>query len=472
MMGLLLSITALVGHFHPVLVHLPIGILLVALLFQWLSRKEKYHLLTHAVPFLLLLGCISAVFSCITGYCLSLSDDYDSDILNWHMYLGISVAFLSFVLYARERNPAFGISKPVLSFGLLAIIFVTGHLGGSLTHGSDYLTKALKPEEETPPPRIKKIPDLNQAFVYADVVQPIFATRCYSCHGPKKQKGRFRMDDTLKLMAGGKDGKVIWPGWPDSGELIRRISLPVDNEDHMPPKEKPQVTGQQLALLQWWIKNGADFHARLNTVPQPENIQTILASLQGTDSGPELNPDIPVAAAEKADEKTVAALRSRGFLVQPVSQNSNWIQIESLNDSGYYADDFRNISLLSRQLIWLKLSHSGIGDADLALIADCGHIIRLNLSNTPVTDQGIKSLVKMDSLKTLNLSGTHVTAGGISELKTIKGLRQIFLYRSPAARGDYTLMKTAFPKTFIDTGNYRVPTTKEDTTLVKVKQAY
>jgi len=84
----------------------------------------------------------------------------------------------------------------------------------------------------------------------------------------------------------------------------------------------------------------------------------------------------------------------------------------------------------------------------------------------------MKALRKMDSLKTLNLSGTRVTARGITELKAITGLRQIFLYRSPAATGDYVLMKTALPKTFIDTGNYRVPTTKEDTTLVKVKQAY
>ena len=70
------------------------------------------------------------------------------------------------------------------------------------------------------------------------------------------------MDDSLKLMKGGKDGNVIEAGDADASEMIKRLMLPVDNDDHMPPKEKSQPTEQQIALLHWWISNGAAFDKR------------------------------------------------------------------------------------------------------------------------------------------------------------------------------------------------------------------
>ena len=50
--------------------------------------------------------------------------------------MGISVALVSFMLYAK--NPEFAINKKLFAFGLFVLVMITGHLGGSLTHGSDY----------------------------------------------------------------------------------------------------------------------------------------------------------------------------------------------------------------------------------------------------------------------------------------------------------------------------------------------
>ena len=132
------------GHFHPLIVHLPIGILLIGLLLQWLSRKKKYEVLKQAVPVILLAGAITGLFSCITGYLLSISDDYDKSLVSWHMWMGIATTFIAFMLYAREKNDQFKINKTLLSVALLILIALTGHLGGSLTHGSDYLIKAIE----------------------------------------------------------------------------------------------------------------------------------------------------------------------------------------------------------------------------------------------------------------------------------------------------------------------------------------
>jgi hypothetical protein len=76
------NLTEFIGRFHPVLVHLPIGVLLLAALFQWLSRKEKYQSLSFAVSISLFWGMISAILACISGYLLSNSGDYDGDLVS------------------------------------------------------------------------------------------------------------------------------------------------------------------------------------------------------------------------------------------------------------------------------------------------------------------------------------------------------------------------------------------------------
>ena len=89
---MLLTITEFIGHLHPALVHLPIGILLIALFLIWLSGKKQYNISPSVISIVLLIGAISAAASCITGYILSLSDDYESNQVSWHMWMGIGVA--------------------------------------------------------------------------------------------------------------------------------------------------------------------------------------------------------------------------------------------------------------------------------------------------------------------------------------------------------------------------------------------
>lgn len=131
----------LIGHFHPLLVHIPIGFLLLALILQWLSRKKKYKSYKPVIPVILLWGSVAAVAACITGYFLSISDKYNRSLVNWHTWMAISVVLVSAILYTKEKNPDVEIPKKLLSFVLLGLLIATSHLGASLTRGSDYLTK-------------------------------------------------------------------------------------------------------------------------------------------------------------------------------------------------------------------------------------------------------------------------------------------------------------------------------------------
>lgn len=131
----------LIGHFHPLLVHLPIGILLVALALQGLSQIEKYKLYKPVIPVILLWGSVSAIAACITGYLLSVSGKYNKSLVNWHMWTAIGLVIASAILYTKEKNPKVEVPKKILSFVLLALVVAASHLGASLTHGADYLTK-------------------------------------------------------------------------------------------------------------------------------------------------------------------------------------------------------------------------------------------------------------------------------------------------------------------------------------------
>ncbi len=465
----------LFGHFHPVLVHLPIGILMTGLLLQWLARKEKYAALQPAVAIILLAGTMGALASCITGAMLSTTDEYDKSLVSWHLVMAIALTLVAFVLYAKTKNPQFPANKNVLAIGLFVLITITGHLGGSLTHGSDYLTKPfvhLFLGENAAPLTIMPVPDVQEAQVYGDVIKPILQTRCYGCHGAEKQKGGLRMDDSLRLMKGGKEGIVIEAGSAEKSELIHRITISLSNEDHMPPKEKPQLTKSQVALLHWWIDNGAAFNKKVKDIAQPATIKPLLLALQSPQQKTDDKRAIPEEPVDKADEQTIAKLKAAGALVLPVAQTSNYLVVNFVTDTVVTAGALELMKQLGKQIVWLKLANTNTSDATLQTIGQLTQLTRLDLSHTRITDTGLKQLTTLSNLQSLNLVNTKITASGIGQLSTIKTLNNLFLYQTSIHPSGYTNLQKLFPKTTIDTGGYTVPTLPTDTALVKEKKAY
>jgi len=472
---MLLSVLELIGHLHPALVHLPIGILLIALLMQWFARKEKYKALKLAVPVALLCGAITALFSSITGYVLSTTDEYDKTLVTFHMWMGFATTLVSFMLYAKEKNPQFAVNKKLLSIGLLAFVFVTGHLGGSLTHGSDYYTKPIAnifSHDTFSTVTIKPIPNVQEAYVYKDVVKPILTTKCYSCHGPNKQKGGLRMDDSLRLMKGGKDGIVIEPGKADASEIIKRLMLPPDDDDHMPPKEKSQPTKQQIALIHWWIANGADLAKRVKELKQPDTIKPVLLALQKAPEVKHELTDVPKTPVEQADNAVLEKLKQNGVVALPVAQSTNYLYANFVTDSVVTDDVLKSLLQLKKQLIWLNLANTTANDSTLATVAQLNNLTRLHLENTFVSDKGLLQLKNLSNLQYLNLVGTKITSQGVIQLKSLPRLQQLYLYQTNISRNDFATIKNVFRKTYIDSGGYIVPTLATDTTEVKAKKEY
>jgi uncharacterized membrane protein len=470
-----LSILEFIGHFHPFLVHLPIGILLVGLLLDWLCRKEKYRTLRPAIPFILICGVLSAFASCITGWILSLTDDYEKNLLGWHQWMGISVAFVSLLFYVKARNPRAPYPGKLLGFLLLVLLFITGHLGGSLTHGADYLSKPLAGifgKDSTADIKIQPLADVQAADAYHDVVRPILETKCYSCHGARKQKGKLRMDDSLLLMKGGKDGKIIQPGNASGSELVKRLLLPVDNEDHMPPKEKPQPSESQIALLTWWINQGAGFGKKVRDIPQSENISAKLFDLQKVEQVAKKPMDIPEGNVEPADEKTLEQIKHKGIVILPLAQNSHWLMVNFVTSKSVDEQVLLQLRSLKKQLVWLKMDNTNLDDSGMASIGELTNLRRLSLQNTKITDTGLQSLRLVKNLQYLNLVGTRVGLQGILQLRDLKSLHSLYLYKTDIKNKDWQTLKSAFAQAQIDSGGYLVPLFSTDTIVIRAKKEY
>lgn len=88
-------------------------------------------------------------------------------------------------------------------------------------------------------------------------IQPIFAERCYSCHGPEKQKSGLRLDRKVKAFEGGDSGLAIVPGKSADSRLYKLVAG-LEPELVMPQKGE-RLTTNQINLLKAWIDAGAQW---------------------------------------------------------------------------------------------------------------------------------------------------------------------------------------------------------------------
>jgi mono/diheme cytochrome c family protein len=348
---------------------------------------------------------------------------------------------------------------------MVPLIIVTGHLGGSLTHGSDYLTKGFSKKDSVVEKEVKPIADVQEANAYADIIQPIFESKCYSCHNKSKKKGKLRLDEPEFILKDGKDGKVIKPGNAEESDMMKRLLLPRNEEDHMPPKEKPQLKDNEITLIHWWIATGATFDKKTKELEQPEKLKPILLSLQKEVK--KIPPDVPQAMVEKADEKALQKLKQKGIVVLPVAQNSNYLTVNFITVDSITYNDIALLLSIKKQLVWLNLSGKKISDTLLAPIGQLVNLTRLQLDNTLITDKGLASLLSLIELQYLNLVGTKVTGNGIMQLKGLTKLQAIYLYKTFISSSDWSMLKNNFPKVTLDTGGYHVPFLETDTMIVK-----
>ncbi|MPR33535.1 c-type cytochrome domain-containing protein [Salmonirosea aquatica] len=460
------------GRFHPVLVHLPIGFLLLAAFLAIGRRFGKIHVHETTLSVILFWSAVSATLACGAGYLLSLGGGYEEELLDEHMWQGLGVAAFAWIAWAvkseafAHRIP-FGPAFYLPAFGLATVLtMVAGHHGGSLTHGDGYLT-AYTPEPFRSlagiPPRqeqlteIKPIANVPEAVVYRDIVQPILSVHCTQCHNATKKKGDLRMDTFEYLTKGGENGVVFVAGKSTESELLKRCLLPLDNDDHMPPIGKPQLSDNQIALLTWWIDQGAPVDKKVAELKSDDKIKPALASLsEGENAGgagykPTGSPVLSLKVPEP-DEKAVQSLESLNLLVTPVASEQNLIEVSAVNAPEFSDAQVPLLTPLSSQIVWLKLGSTSITDPAITEISKLKNLNKLHLEYTGITDAGLKNLKNLPYLEYLNLIGTKVTDSGLQSLASLKAIKNVYVWKSAVTEAGIVQLRKVRPDLNIVTG--------------------
>jgi uncharacterized membrane protein len=447
-----------IGRFHPLVVHLPIGILLLAIFFEWLPRKKKFRPYKRTIRFILWTGTFVATVACVTGLALSQRDNYNTNLVERHQWAAIGLTVAS-MLYAMIRS-----SKKLRSgyrfssVVVLLLVVITGHLGGSLTHGEDYLTASFDPSGST-----FSLADVNlqRAKFYEDLVKPILAKRCLGCHGSSRQKGKLRLDAPEHILKGGESGKVIIPGKADESELAYRIQLPDDDEDHMPPREKPQLTKQEIGILTQWIASGASFSHTLTEAGQVQAMEKLLGAARERNIS-----DVPEESVAPAPVEIIQRLKQLDAVVVPVASTSNYLSVNLIHVT--LLDEAMDLlAQLKTQLIWLKAGSRPLTDLHVKKLVGLFNLTRVSLDHTLITDDGLESLKVLPNLHYLNLNHTRITSAGLNRLTSLKNLQSLFLFGVTISEAELEALRLNFPLTTIESGNYSVPLLQTDTIEVK-----
>ncbi len=439
---ILLNISTFSGHLHPLIVHLPIGFILLAAIFNILSYFKRYESLKPAVSIALLLGFISAVLACVFGYVLSTSGDYDQNVLRHHEFSGITVALIAGILYfiatGHSKKSALIPGKlfSIILVGVVMLMSYSGHQGASLTHGNDYLTMQTL---------MKKVRDkpvsVDNAMIFEDVVQPILENKCAQCHQDGKQKGNLSIESLQALYKGGKTGPAVVPGKLNESELYKRITLDPENKDFMPKDGKTPLTKSEVKIIKWWIeKVGAISGQRMAELKNIDTIRPQVAMYLGIGRPvsaaedthsftPVINPDIPAVA----DTSLIGRLKKKGLMVRLMLKNPLMLDVTLPAKSGIKVVDFRDDMLpLAKNIIWLNLSSNNFSDSDLSFLKSFSNLEKLRIERNPLTDQVVNSLSSLKHLESVNLNETGITNASVINLKKIPAIKNIYTWRTAA----------------------------------------
>ncbi len=459
------------GHFHPLVVHMPIGFLLIAGLLELDRLTRRNRVSAHTITLILFWSAVSATMACLFGYLLSLGGGYEAETLNNHQWQGIGVAVFAWIAWAVKsenlgRIVPFAqlVYLPALGVALL-LLLSAGHQGGNLTHGSDYLTQytpePLRGLAGLPPRQqqiaFKPITDVNQALVYDQIINPILQTRCVQCHNAGKAKGGLRLDTPDQIKKGYEDGPVFVAGNGNNSELVKVCLLPEEDDLHMPPKGKTQLTEGQVALLTWWVDQGASFDKKVADLKVNDAIRPVLASLGGNGpvstggavvaaTGPAPQSPVLTMKVPAADPKAVDELRQTGLLVLPLSKEQNQLEVSAVNARTFGDAQAALLPKVSGQIVWLKLGETEISDATLAQVAKLKNLQKLHLEQTKITDAGLRQLKSLSNLEYLNLYGTGVSDAGLAELAGLKNLKTVYIWQTKVTEQGIANLKKAMPK--------------------------
>jgi uncharacterized membrane protein len=418
-----------VGRLHPLLLHFPIVLLLLGASLLWIRDENRMRYFT----WLLLIGANLAGATVVAGLFLA-TEDYSGDAISWHKWTAISSQGVAVALYFL-RDRAITILRS-LSLSLSALLVLAGHFGAALTHGEDFLLAPLQSTSEQPL-------SLAEAEVFRDLVQPIFESKCIACHQEGKIKGELRLDLLTGIQKGGKSGALFVAGKPELSLLIQRIHLPLEEEEHMPPKNKLQLTEEELEILSLWVSSGGGFDQKVMDLPQEDPLfQLVSARFSAKKS----------YTFSAADQDDIADLTTFFRKVRPIFPGSPALEVAYYGSSSFDAKSLAELNVVRDQVVKLNLNRMPLQEVDLSLLSDFQNLESLYLNFTSVSGNQLKSLINLPKLEVLAISGNTLDEEGIKALAEMPQLKRLYLWQTGLKEQQKKELEKVLPTTRLDFG--------------------
>ncbi len=414
-----------IGRLHPLLVHLPIGILVLAFLMELYFRKKASGTEYKLITFALAIAALTTVLSVGSGWLLGEDGGYDETLLFRHRWMAVGLAVGSISLYLIKKYPRSWSSAIYLPLfiAVMGLLGLTGHFGGSMTHGEDYLFN----NNET-----KKIviTDVNKAFVFKDIVKPILDDKCVSCHNPNKIKGGLIMTNKSQLLNGGDSGSILLAEEGELPSLIHHIKLPMEDEDHMPPKGKVQLTNHEIELLEWWIGHENCFDCVAGTLEKTEKISAILNSLEEDTS----TRALIAKEVEMVPEEWLTSININGPVVTKLSVKNPLLIVNLSGIKNLGKSNLKELKKHAENIVELNLANSNFSDTISSYLTSFKNLTKLQLQNTAITDKSMETLSYLKHLESLNIYGTEITDKGLEKLTALSGLKTLYPWNSKISK--------------------------------------
>lgn len=457
----------LLGRLHPLLVHLPIGFIILGILLQFYDRRKKEF--NKVISLIYLWAAYFAIAACITGYVQYIEEGYSFNSVKLHLWSGIATALFSIVMWALLKGNtlvSFLSKTPVLLFPGLFFVLIsfTGHQGGAITHGEEYLVEPL-------PNAIKSAlgyeifveknivlteESWETAVLYTDVVAPILNNNCVSCHNVKKAKGELLLSTPEGIMGSGENSPVVIANHADQSDLFSRMKLPRNDDDHMPPDGKRQPSKAEINVIGLWIEKGLSFDKTMGELGmdkshfKPFFPKTILNDY----------PDLEVPEAPK---DSILKIKSSGIHIDPISGSTHFLSVSCINFPSFTDADFKHLLPIKNQIAVVDLEGTLITDAIFEKLTQLPNLTIIKIDNTTITGDQLGLLATLKYLRTINLSSTRFSVENLNKLAQFESLKKVFLYNTDVGKtGTETIAQGQIT---IEYGNYNLPLIATDSII-------
>jgi uncharacterized membrane protein/mono/diheme cytochrome c family protein len=426
-----------IGRFHPLVVHFPIALVLLVPIVELAGRSSRLSYLRLSTSFLLGLTTLSATAAAILGWCLGRSGGYSGPLVTQHMWGGILLTFTCWLCWLLRAR----LGQPGTSFGIplaIAVVLVawTGYRGGQLSLGADHLTEHMPAGLRhvlgvTHNDTVLSKADPNT--FYGARVQPIFAARCVSCHGPDKHKANLRLDTYPGIMRGGKDGPVVQAGNTQGSDLFRRVTLPANHDDFMPKGGKRALSSDEVKLIELWIAAGASETLAKDAIKNaPAGAAPVLAEV----TFQEIDP-AAVTKERAAIAPAVTQLQKRfPNILEYESRGSADLRLNaSILGTKFGDKDLADFAPVVGRITEADFSRTGITDQSASTMAAMKRLRILRLTNTGITDATLLRIGGLAQLESLNLFGTNVTPAALPVISRFPKLAHLYAGQTSIPRG-------------------------------------